>query len=443
MTAKDILVLNMHRNAQGKWACPVTLNEFKDGTHVVAIKTSGNVYSYEAVKKLNIERQDWKDLSSGESFTKSDIVHVHDPSNLTKRLVSTFYHVVNKIDWTSKDESELEKKMNLSSTTAAIIAAAAAKSASSIPPMPSSSKSEPTPKASAASEGQPKASASFTATHVSYVDKKAEAKIEKRTNEKGKVQLVTNFGTLEIILHCDLCPKTCENFTLLIDRGFYDGITFHRSIKNFMIQGGDPDGTGRGGQSAFGEPFEDEIVTSLKHDSRGVVSMANRGPKTNTSQFFILYKSASHLDGKHTVFGKLTDASLATLKKIEEVATDSGDVPLEPIRIIKAGIIFNPLDTHALAAERASEAQKQAKKEQAIRDRTERGLWYSNPSAMPSSSSTSSSTNSTGVGKYIATPQLPAPEKSSSEKKRSMSAMNAPAPTKRAKPGEKTGWSVF
>lgn len=436
MTAKDVTVLNMHRNAEGKWSCPATLDEFKDGTHVVAIKNTGNVYSYEAVKTLNIDRQDWKDLTSGETFTRADIIHIHDPSNLTKKLVSNFYHIKNSIDWMGKDEDELNRKINLDSTTAAIIASATAKAALAIPPMP---KSSSTP-SSAPSNSL--ATPSFTATNVTFTgDSSASqgSKIEQRTSHKGRVQLVTNFGPLEIILHCDLCPKTCENFMLLIERGYYDGLTFHRNIPNFMIQGGDPDGNGRGGKSAWGDPFEDEFVSSLKHDSRGVLAMANRGPKTNTSQFFILYKSASHLDGKHTVFGKVTSESLATLKALEAVSTDSNSVPTEPIRIIKAGILFNPLDAHALSEEKASETRKVEQKEQEARDRKERGLWYSNPASMPSSSASSNA----GVGKYIAPAHLPGGDKTSKEKKRSMASMNAPPPAKRAKPGEGSGWSVF
>lgn len=441
MTAKDVVVLNMHRNAEGKWACPVTLDEFKDGTHVVAIKSTGNVYSYDAVKKLNIDRQDWKELTTGEPFTRADIIHIHEPQNLMKKLVSTFYHVKEDIDWMGKDEDALNRKINLDSTTAAILASATSRLATTIPPMPSSSSSS-APSDSSATSAKP--SASFTATNVSFNNREdASSKIEQRTTHKGKAQLITNFGALEIILHCDLCPKTCENFMLLIERGFYDGIVFHRNIPNFMIQGGDPDGTGRGGKSAWGDPFEDEIVSSLKHDSRGVLSMANRGPKTNTSQFFILYKSASHLDGKHTVFGKLTSESLATLKQIEAVRTGSDDKPLEPIRIIKAGIIFNPLDEHALGEEKAAEAQKTALKDQEARDRKERGLWYSNPASLPSSSTSTTGATVTGVGRYIAASSLPSGEKSANEKKRSMASMNAPPPAKRAKPGEASGWSVF
>lgn len=103
-------------------------------------------------------------------------------------------------------------------------------------------------------------------------------------------------------LHCDKAPKTCHNFLTLCSRGAYTSTTFHRNIPGFMVQGGDPTGTGRGGESIWGKPFADELTTpgAYRHTARGVISMANRGPDTNTSQFFILYGSKPHLDKKHT-----------------------------------------------------------------------------------------------------------------------------------------------
>lgn len=112
----------------------------------------------------------------------------------------------------------------------------------------------------------------------------------------------TNKGPIEIELYPKYAPKTVNNFVFLAQQGFYDGITFHRVISNFMIQGGDPTGTGRGGP---GYRFEDEVKGNpLTHDT-GVISMANAGPNTNGSQFFITHSPQPHLNGKHTVFGKV------------------------------------------------------------------------------------------------------------------------------------------
>ena len=118
-----------------------------------------------------------------------------------------------------------------------------------------------------------------------------------------KITLKTDKGDLAITLYADDTPVTCASFLNLAKRGYYDGIAFHRVIANFMIQGGDPTGTGAGGP---GYKFEDECLASLKHDRPGILSMANAGPGTNGSQFFITHGPTPHLDGKHTVFGHVT-----------------------------------------------------------------------------------------------------------------------------------------
>lgn len=118
-----------------------------------------------------------------------------------------------------------------------------------------------------------------------------------------RIIVKTNKGDIEGTLFASKAPVTVANYLNLAKRGYYDGITFHRVIPNFMIQGGDPTGTGAGGP---GYRFEDEVKTGLKHDKAGIFSMANAGPGTNGSQFFITHLPTPHLDGKHTVFGEVT-----------------------------------------------------------------------------------------------------------------------------------------
>ena len=117
-------------------------------------------------------------------------------------------------------------------------------------------------------------------------------------------EIETKKGTIRIQLYDDKTPKTCANFEKLVAIGFYDGLTFHRVLDDFMIQGGCPKGTGKGGP---GYQFEDEFHPELKHDGPGVLSMANSGPNTNGSQFFITHIATDWLDGKHSVFGKVIE----------------------------------------------------------------------------------------------------------------------------------------
>jgi peptidyl-prolyl cis-trans isomerase B (cyclophilin B) len=114
----------------------------------------------------------------------------------------------------------------------------------------------------------------------------------------------TNKGNIRIELFDDKTPKTVGNFEKLCEKKFYDGLKFHRVIENFMVQGGCPEGTGTGGP---GYKFEDEFVADLRHDGPGVLSMANAGPNTNGSQFFITHTATPHLDGRHSVFGKVIE----------------------------------------------------------------------------------------------------------------------------------------
>lgn len=137
----------------------------------------------------------------------------------------------------------------------------------------------------------------------------------------------TSMGTVEIELFADKAVKTVQNFVGLAEKKYYDGIIFHRVINNFMIQGGDPTGTGSGGQSVWGKPFEDEVKTGLKHNSEGILSMANAGPNTNGSQFFITLKDTPWLDGKHTIFGKVI-SGMDVVKAIGKVQVNQNDRPL-------------------------------------------------------------------------------------------------------------------
>jgi peptidylprolyl isomerase len=150
------------------------------------------------------------------------------------------------------------------------------------------------------------------------------------------VVLETNVGNLEVVLFPKIAPKTCENFLGLVDKGYYQNVIFHRVIKNFMIQGGDPTGTGLGGESVFGGKFKDEFSKEVSFNRPGILAMANAGPNTNGSQFFITTAATPWLDQKHTIFGEITPESKDILKKIDGTKTTPQDRPVEEIKIIKA-----------------------------------------------------------------------------------------------------------
>ena len=141
------------------------------------------------------------------------------------------------------------------------------------------------------------------------------------------VTFETNLGTFAAELFADLAPKTASNFTDLAKKGFYDGVIFHRVIPSFMIQGGDPTGTGRGGP---GHTIPDEFGEGLRHDAEGILSMANAGRNTGGSQFFITLAATPWLDGKHAIFGKVT-SGMDIVRAIGQVKTGAGDRPAEDV----------------------------------------------------------------------------------------------------------------
>ena len=147
----------------------------------------------------------------------------------------------------------------------------------------------------------------------------------------------TTQGSIELKLFDDIAPKTCENFRTHAKNGYYDGIIFHRIIENFMIQGGDPTGTGRGGESIWGKPFKDECVESHKFDRPGLLAMANAGPNTNGSQFFITTVATPWLNMNHTIFGEVLDG-MDTVTALEKVEKGPGDRPTKDQKIISIQI---------------------------------------------------------------------------------------------------------
>lgn len=471
---EDLIPLTFHKNSEGEFHCPVLNKVFTEFTHIVAVKTTGNVFCHEAIKELNIKTKNWRELITDEPFTREDLITIQNPNAVDSKVTLDFDHVKHGL---KIDDEELQKmnsdptyNINVSgdikqmlkelgtekgrqaallggggskaqneraAALAAILAARSRVKEDSKSDSNGGNTTQPAysivDAASAAVHGRSAAAAkagssdktaariamhkagerdpvnakmvksryttgaasrSFTSTSYDPVTKNEfeYVKVERNPKKKGYVQLHTTHGDLNIELHCDITPRTCENFLTLCERGYYNGVVFHRSIRNFMIQGGDPTGTGKGGESIWGKPFKDEVNSKLLHSGRGVVSMANSGPHTNGSQFFILYKSANHLNYKHTVFGGVV-GGMTTLATMEKVPVDDDDRPLEVIKINSITIFVNPY------SEPDEEEEEKGKDEKDVvdEDNDKVGSWYSNPGT----GTAESGAGGGGVGKYL------------------------------------------
>ncbi|XP_041533858.1 RING-type E3 ubiquitin-protein ligase PPIL2 isoform X2 [Microtus oregoni] len=357
----------------------------------------------QAVEQLNIKAKNLRDLLTDEPFSRQDIITLQDPTNLDKFNVSNFFHVKNNMKVIDPDEEKAKQDPSyyLKNTNAETretlqelykefkgdeILAATMKA-------PEKKKVD---QLNAAHYSTGKVSASFTSTAMVPETTHEAAVIDEDVlryqfvKKKGYVRLHTNKGDLNLELHCDLTPKTCENFIKLCKKQYYDGTIFHRSIRNFVIQGGDPTGTGTGGESYWGKPFKDEFRPNLSHTGRGVLSMANSGPNTNKSQFFITFRSCAYLDKKHTIFGRVV-GGFDTLTAMENVESDpKTDRPKEEIRICATTVFVDPYEeADAQIAQERKKTQQQVDPEAKVK------------TSQPQPGSQGPQTYRQGVGKYI------------------------------------------
>uniref|UniRef100_A0A3Q4HIA6 RING-type E3 ubiquitin transferase n=1 Tax=Neolamprologus brichardi TaxID=32507 RepID=A0A3Q4HIA6_NEOBR len=356
LEAKSLIKLNIAKN-NDKYHCPVLYNVFTNNSHIVANKVTGNVFSYEAVEQLNIKTKSFKDLLTDEPFTRKDIITLQDPTNLDKFNVSNFFHVKNDLKVLDPEEKAKQdpayhlKTTNLETRETLAELYKEYKGDELL----ASTMKEPQAKKT------DKLNAAIADDTVRY----------QYVKKKGYVRLHTNKGDLNLELHCDKVPKAGENFIRLCKKSYYDGTIFHRSIRNFMIQGGDPTGTGTG-ESFWGKPFKDEFRPNLSHTGRGILSMANSGPNTNKSQ----------------VVG-----GFETLTAMENVESDpKTDKPKSEIKIISTTVFVDPYEEAdaQIAAEREKELQKQEEEKQ-----------QANVAQKKAKEERAPKTFKAGVGKYI------------------------------------------
>lgn len=414
----EILALHMARNERGRLYDPVSCKELTDHSHLVAVKPTGNVFLYDTVQQLNLKPKMLRDLVDDTPFTKADLLTLQDPHDPERRTMQKLYRtyatcgltldVQNKLTLATTEQAD-EVHMSTGSTRALLSQVRQHSAADDAP--------KEVPKEAASGAGAARAprlsnlstgrtAASFTSSSLTPRTKTERIEVDEEAemfdhvasaskHPKALVRLVTNFGALDLELHVDKAPRTvrvsatltqCYNFLELCRRGTYKDTLFHRNIPGFMLQGGDPTGTGRGGQSIWGKPFEDELVRpgAFRHTARGVLSMANRGPNTNGSQFFVTYRATPHLDTKHTVFGRLVgepgkSASFRTLDALENVPSDDTDRPLREIRVLETNVVEDPFEAYKQQRDAkyrrehmddAARAERDAKRRKRDEDRT-------------------------------------------------------------------------
>ncbi|KAL2916270.1 cyclophilin peptidyl-prolyl cis-trans isomerase Cyp8 [Polyrhizophydium stewartii] len=358
---KDLFRLTFSQNVDGEFQCPVTFKVFNEHTHIVAIRTSGNVYAFEAVDQLNIKPKNWTDLITGEKFTRKDIVTIQDPHQIAARNINSFHHLKHELRIDDKGagagQSRVSDTINAVGATSRVLAEMAARehqkkaatAASSSPASGSAAKPASTTKSfvvaekksyNEASFSRGAAAASFTSMGTPVTKNESAVLADhqiavSRVKERGAAKLRTSHGDIMLELFCPDAPYACYNFIKLAKQG---KLALHR----FMIQGGDPTGTGRGGKSVWGEPFRDEFKPSLSHSGRGVLSMANRGKNTSTSQFFV-------------TFGPW---GMDVLDRLEAVPTNTDNRPTLDIKLLDIEIVADPFD--ALISELATREERVA-----------------------------------------------------------------------------------
>jgi len=355
LKSADLLKLNFAKNDDGEMVDPVTYKVFTNNTHIVALANTGNVFAWDTVERLNIKAKMWRDLVSDAEFSRKDIITLQDPQNLSGRNLSAFKYLKDGISTLTpaqlRERKDPSRNVNRSAlgngaevlpqpkNAAPITSTKPSPTISKKPQLPSSTPTTTTapPPSSAptAAHTTGRAAASFTSTgltphttttsDLALLTDEAYLLHPRRVTLPGYLSLRTTLGTLSLELYPEFAPLAVWNFLTLAKRGYYASVPFHRNIRSFMIQGGDPTGTGKGGESCWGRGFKDELEGPRSFgEGRGVLAMANKGKGTNGSQFFVVYRAAKHLDRKHTIFGKVV-GGMETLDRMEEAAVGAGE----------------------------------------------------------------------------------------------------------------------
>ncbi|TFK36823.1 cyclophilin-like domain-containing protein [Crucibulum laeve] len=402
LSPSDLITLHYSRKeSSGEIHDPISFKPFSEHSHIVAIATTGNVYLAESIKG-------GRDLLADVPFKKQDVITLQNPHGLPQASVPAAAS-------TSKTTAFQIPSTKPSTTVVQSPAINAVKAKDAVP-WNVSPYSSGMPGASLTSTSvDPQTSSSkllWDEEELMFEDISKPLKGKGKEKDIGKrrayVRVVTSLGggSLNLELFCEKAPKTCYNFLMLARAGKYDNCLFHRLVPGFMIQTGDPTGTGAGGESYWGTPFRDEhdLKGAASHDSRGVIAMANKGANTNGSQFYVTFKAAPHLDKKHTVFGKLVGGEdiLDALEKIP--LKDGTERPAKAVRITQVVIYQDPFEEYktrlAKKLAKRAEAEKSGHTSTATEKKEKDDInWFG--VKVGTEATTAQSANGGGVGKYL------------------------------------------
>ncbi|KAI0756707.1 cyclophilin-like protein [Daedaleopsis nitida] len=356
----ELITLHYSRKPSGEIHDPISFKPFSEHSHIVAIATTGNVFLAESIKG-------GRDLVADVKCKKEDVITLQNPHGMPTASVSAKSLPIEKTEKVDKAKAVVVKPAP--TPTVAKLKAAV--------PWNASPYSTGLPGASLTStsvDPQTQSTQLLWDEEELMFDEfanppKGKGKEKDVGKRRAYVRVITSLGggALNLELFCEKAPKTCYNFLRLAKAGKYNDVIFHRLVPGFMIQTGDPTGTGSGGESCWGTPFRDEydLRNAAKHDSRGIVSMANKGPSTNGSQFFVTFRATPNLDKKHTVFGKLVGGE-DVLDTLEALPVKAGtERPAKQVRITEVVIYQDPFEEY-----KQREAKKRARKAEVQVSRT-------------------------------------------------------------------------
>jgi peptidyl-prolyl cis-trans isomerase-like protein 2 len=463
--SKELYTLHMDKDEEtGQWQCPVLNKPFQKHTKIAAViqrpENEAYVYSYEALQELCFKTKNYEDLTTGRKFNKKDdVIILQDPENEELNKVRDINNFIHTSSLREENKATASNDVRLSVTASRILEKVKRKRDEDDAKKKLDDKSDSIKKHKVTiadltgvvmTSGQTSGSFTSSSMGLSNENVSREATNEevlqsqfdtlRKMKKKGFVRLTTSLGVIDLEIHCDFVPRTACNFIGLVEDGAYNGSIFHRCIPDFMVQGGKPAKKGEPERSLWGDAFRDEFDQRLTHSGGGILSMANKGSHTNLRQFFITFKSAPHLDRKHSIFGRVVKG-MDVLKSIESLPTDKKDRPVEDITIMNAEVLYSPIQeaieknlTRAHQREQIRRLEKEERRSATFDSAKECMTSNSLPNL---SSNVDSSKDTMGIGRYLNTKKEGKTEELTTE---DSVVTRLPRPPKKTVFGDFSGW---